>query len=116
MTHNNSDSDKDIKRVRSDLAAPYRPADSHDLLQPIAPVSPVAPPATPVPDSDLADDVNRCLLQDGRLADCVIKLSVRDGIVTVEGMAEKEYQRTLVTATVNQIPGVLNVRNLLVVR
>ena len=102
-----------MKRVRSDLAAPYRPADSTHVHQPIEPVNPVQPPRLSVPDPDLAEDVMAGLAGDGRLARTQIEVTVLDGIVTVAGTVRSEYQRSLVTATVNGIPGVLNVRNLL---
>lgn len=116
MTDDDRDAAPQLKQVRSDLAGPYRPADSSDVLQPIEPVPPVHPPRIPVLDEDLADDVRASLLQDGRLERSSMAVTVQEGIVTVEGIVASEYQRSLITATLNTIPGVLNVRNLLQVR
>lgn len=110
------DSAPAMTRVRSDLAAPSRPADSSDVLQPIEPVTPVHPPRHTVLDDDIAKDIRAGLAQEGRLARAVMAVTVQDGIVTVQGTVASEYQRSLVTATLNSIPGVLNVRNLLHVR
>jgi hypothetical protein len=116
MTDDDSDAAPQMRRVRSDLAAPSRPADSSDVLQPIEPVTPVRPPRHSVLDEDLAADIRAGLAQEGRLARAAMAVTVQDGIVTVEGTVASEYQRSLVTATLNTIPGVLNVRNLLQVR
>lgn len=105
-----------MQRVRSDLVNHHKPDAPSDVQQPISPASPAKPPPTPVPDDALATDVRACLAQDGRLDSAIMKVTVRDGIVTVEGSVGLEFQRTLVTASVNEIPGVLNVRNLLKVR
>lgn len=113
MTEDERDPAPPMKRVRSDLAAPYRPADSTHVHQPIEPVHPVQPPRLSVADPDLARDVVAGLERDGRLARTQLEVTVQDGIVTVTGVVRSEYQRSLVTATVNTIPGVLNVRNLL---
>lgn len=116
MADDDLDAAPPMKRVQSYLATPYRPADASDLLQPIAPVSPVRPPRSPVSDADLTADVQAGLAQDGRLSRRTMTVTVQAGIVTVEGNVGSEYQRSLVTATINSIPGVLNVRNLLQVR
>ena len=116
MTYDDSDATPPMKRVRSDLAAPSRPADSSDVLQPIEPVTPVNPPRQSVLDEDLAEDVRAGLAQEGRLEHSALAVTVRQGIVTVAGTVASEYQRSLVTATLNTIPGVLNVKNLLQVR
>jgi hypothetical protein len=116
MTDDDSDATPPMKRVRSDLAAPSRPADSSDVLQPIEPVTPVHPPRQSVLDEDLAEDVRAGLAQEGRLEHSALAVTVRQGIVTVAGTVASEYQRSLVTATLNTIPGVLNVKNLLQVR
>lgn len=115
-----ADDDRDpvpgMTHVRSDLAGPYRPADTKDVLQPIAPVNPVPPPGVRVSDADLGEEIRRCLALDGRLARANIAVTVHEGVVTVEGVTSTEFQRSLVTAKVNTVPGVLNVRNLLLVR
>lgn len=115
-------SDKDpeesppVQRVRSDLVNHHKPHAPSDVQQPIQPANAAKPPRVPVPDDALAEDVQACLAQDGRLDSAIMTVTVRDGIVTVEGSVGLEFQRSLVTASVNEIPGVLNVRNLLKVR
>lgn len=116
MTDDDRDPVAGMKLVRSDLAGPYRPLDTQDVLQPIAPVSPVPPPAVSLSDGDLDAEIGRRLALDARLARANVAVTVREGVVTVEGVTATEFQRSLVTAKVNTVPGVLNVRNLLVVR
>jgi osmotically-inducible protein OsmY len=58
-------------------------------------------------DQDLAEHVRARLAQEGRLARSVLAVTVQEGIITVERTVASEYQRSLVTVTLNTIPGVL---------
>lgn len=116
MSENDPEDSPSVRHVRSDLANHHKPHAPADVYQPIQPMNPAKPPRVPVPDDALAEDVKACLAQDGRLDSVIMAVTVRDGIVTVEGSVGQEFQRSLVTASVNEIPGVLNVRNLLTVR
>lgn len=113
MSDDDPEESPQMQRVRSDLANHHEPHAPSDVYQPIRPASPVKPPRIPVLDSELAADVRACLGQDGRLDSAIMTVTVREGIVTVAGSVSLEFQRSLVTASINEIPGVLNVRNLL---
>lgn len=96
---------------RSDLMSHDRVDDPAHVHQPILPDVPPRPPQVEVPDTAIAAQVLAVLDREGRLADAAITLVVQGGVVTLEGKATSEFQRSLATATVHEVPGVLNVQN-----
>jgi hyperosmotically inducible periplasmic protein len=102
--------------VRTEHAPPSRPGGHDGVHQPIRPTTPVDPPADVPTDEALAEGIRDALAADGRIRSDDLAVTVAEGVVGLDGTVDLEFQRTLATALVQTVPGVLNVNNRLTVR
>ena len=68
------------------------------------------------PDSNLQNKVMHALALDPHVDETAIGVSVRHGIVTLDGIVSSYGERDTATAVAHRVPGVLDVANELVVR
>ena len=111
MPRTSDPSDTLVRRVRSDLAEPSRPGGRHGVRQPMEPETPDRPQDAPATDRDLVRNVMQALQQEGRLNCEDIVVAARQGVVTLSGTVDSEFQRSLATAVVEPLAGVLVVEN-----
>ena len=84
------------------------------VLNPIA-EAPVDPPAEQPADEDLRARVMEGIAADGRLADENVDIEVTEGCAVLTGSVSREYLRQLVDAHVSAVPGILVVKDQLIV-
>lgn len=99
----------DPVRVHSEFAEPSRPGGYDGTRLPISPDGPAKPPGDSPDDAELARLVRRALKSDGRTAHCDILVSVRAGVAELDGSVQLEFERILVVALAEAVPGILNV-------
>lgn len=78
--------------------------------------APVDPPRRQPPDDALHEAVVEALAQDGRLEGETFEITVRGGTVQLNGTVTGEYIRGLVDTCISTVPGVLVVKNQLLVK
>jgi osmotically-inducible protein OsmY len=66
--------------------------------------------------ADLLADVANALYWDFVLTRHQVTAQVDRGLVTLQGVVERAYQKSCAEATVRQVPGVVGVRNEIAVR